>query len=81
MTDTSFSFEDDDTFASAGLRLTVDLAALTENWRDMARRSGRARTAAVVKADAYGMGIEDAGEALYMAVAAPLRVVDPPVAA
>jgi alanine racemase len=67
MTDTSLSFEDDDTFASAGLRLTVDLAALTENWRDMARRSGRARASAVVKADAYGMGIEDAGEALYMA--------------
>lgn len=67
MTDTSFFLEDDDKFASAGLRLTVDLAALTENWRDMARRSGRARASAVVKADAYGMGIEDAGEALYMA--------------
>ena len=52
MTDFSIPFEDDDLFASAGLRLTVDLTALTDNWRDMARRSGKARTAAVVKADA-----------------------------
>jgi alanine racemase len=66
MTEVTDSLEDDN-FASAGIRLTVDLAALTENWRDMARRSGKARTAAVVKADAYGMGIEDAGEALYVA--------------
>ncbi|MGZ2379484.1 alanine racemase [Rhizobium leguminosarum bv. trifolii] len=62
-----FDAPEDDNFASAGLRLTVDLTALTENWRDMARRSGAARASAVVKADAYGMGIEDAGEALYMA--------------
>lgn len=64
MTDT---FNDDDAFACAGLRLTVDLGALVENWRDMARRSGKARTSAVVKADAYGLGIEDAGETLYAA--------------
>lgn len=64
MTDT---FNDDDAFACAGLRLTVDLGALVENWRDMARRSGRARTSAVVKADAYGLGIEDVGETLYAA--------------
>lgn len=61
------NFDDNDAFASAGLRLTVDLGALVENWRDMARRSGRARTAAVVKADAYGLGIEDVGETLYSA--------------
>lgn len=66
MTDISDAFEDDP-FASAGLRVTVDLTALTENWKDMTRRSGSARAAAVVKADAYGTGIEDAGEALYMA--------------
>lgn len=64
MTDT---FNDDDAFACAGLRLTVDLGALVENWRDMARRSGKARTSAVVKADAYGLGIEDVGETLYAA--------------
>lgn len=59
--------DDNDAFESAGLRLTVDLGALVENWRDMARRSGQARTSAVVKADAYGLGIEDVGEALYLA--------------
>ncbi|KEA07401.1 alanine racemase [Agrobacterium sp. SHOUNA12C] len=61
------SFDDNDAFAAAGLRLTVDLDALVENWRDMAHRSGRARPSAVVKADAYGLGIEDIGEALYLA--------------
>ena len=61
------NFDDNDAFASAGLRLTVDLGALVENWREMARRSGNARTAAVVKADAYGLGIEDVGETLYSA--------------
>ncbi|MFK0330346.1 alanine racemase [Rhizobium sp. NPDC090275] len=67
MTDFTDNYEEEDRFASAGLRLTVDLAALTDNWRDMARRSGKARAAAVVKADAYGTGMEDAGEALYLA--------------
>ncbi|NNH29969.1 alanine racemase [Rhizobium sp. SEMIA 4085] len=66
MTEISAASEED-RFASAGMRLIVDLTALTENWRDMARRSKRARASAVVKADAYGMGIEDAGEALYIA--------------
>lgn len=61
------NFDDNDAFAAAGLRLTVDLGSLVENWRDMARRSGNARTAAVVKADAYGLGIEDIGETLYAA--------------
>lgn len=54
-------------FDHAPLRLTVDLGAMADNWREMARRSGRARAAAVVKADAYGLGIEDAGRALYRA--------------
>ena len=64
-------FEDDPTgseaFDAAPLRVTIDLSAIVENWRDMARRSGKARTAAVVKADAYGLGIEDVGAALYEA--------------
>lgn len=67
MTELSIPFDDDDNFGSAGLRLTVDLTALVGNWRFMAGRSARARTAAVVKADAYGLGIEDVGEALYQA--------------
>jgi alanine racemase len=42
----------------AGGRLSVDLAALAANWRDLARRSKPAKCAAVVKADAYGLGVE-----------------------
>jgi alanine racemase len=44
-------------FEVAG-RLTIDLAALKANWMDLARRAEPAETAAVVKADAYGLGIE-----------------------
>lgn len=54
-------------FEDAPLRLSVDLAALAGNWRQMAALSGRARTGAVVKADAYGLGVEDCGAALYFA--------------
>lgn len=67
MTDQDFLPADADEFDFAPVRLTVDLAALTDNWRDMARRSGKSRTAAVVKADAYGLGLEDCGIALYEA--------------
>jgi alanine racemase len=56
-----------DEFDIAPVRLTIDLGALGDNWREMARRSGSARTAAVVKADAYGLGLEDCGTALYEA--------------
>ncbi len=65
--DDSFSEIETDAFDAAPLRLTVDLAVLADNWRDMARRSGKARASAVVKADAYGMGIEDCGATLYHA--------------
>ena len=37
--------------------LTIDLAALADNWRSLDRK-GRAETAAVVKADAYGLGMD-----------------------
>lgn len=60
-------FSTPDDFDIAPARLTIDLAALADNWREMARRSGTARAAAVVKADAYGLGIEDCGTALYEA--------------
>lgn len=69
--------ETTEAFDAAPLRLTVDLAALADNWRAMARRSGRARAGAVVKADAYGIGIEDAGEALYEAGARDFFVALP----
>ncbi len=65
--DDSFSEIETDAFDAAPLRLTIDLGALADNWRDMARRSGKARASAVVKADAYGMGIEDCGATLYHA--------------
>lgn len=64
-------FDSDDTYMDdfdiAPVRLTVDLGALVDNWKEMARRSGSATTAAVVKADAYGLGLEDCGTALYEA--------------
>ena len=48
-------------------RLTIDLSALADNWRAMARRSGAARTAAVLKADAYGIGLEPAARTFHHA--------------
>jgi alanine racemase len=53
------------TFEAAPARLTIDLGALVENWRMLGRASGKARAAAVVKADAYGLGIEEVVPALY----------------
>jgi alanine racemase len=44
-------------FETAG-RLTVHLGALKANWLDLAARAGEAECAAVVKADAYGLGVE-----------------------
>jgi alanine racemase len=51
---------------SAGL-LTIDLGALALNWRDLARRVAPAICGAVIKADAYRIGIEAAAPALYEA--------------
>ncbi|WP_245409861.1 alanine racemase [Pararhizobium haloflavum] len=51
----------------SALRLTIDLAALVENWRFMALRSRPARTSAVVKANGYGLGIAPVVRALYQA--------------
>src|SRR5580704_5947074 len=47
--------------------LTIDLSALADNWRALAKRAAPARCGAVVKADAYGIGIEAAAPALYAA--------------
>lgn len=46
--------------------LTIDLSALAANWRALDRLS-EVETAAVVKADAYGLGIAKAGPALAAA--------------
>jgi alanine racemase len=51
----------------AGGLLTIDLGALAENWRALRARSSGAECAAVVKADAYGIGIEAAVPALAAA--------------
>lgn len=50
-----------------GGRLTVDLAALKRNWQALDKVSRGALTGAVVKADAYGVGIVQASRALYEA--------------
>ncbi len=51
----------------AGSTLTVDLAALAANWRLLADKAGRAECAAVVKADAYGLGLAAVAPALRRA--------------
>ena len=38
------------------LRLTIDAAALADNWRALDRLSGKASAGAAVKADGYGLG-------------------------
>ena len=48
----------------AGGRLTIDLGALVANWKLLAKHAGKAECAAVVKANAYGCGIEPVVEAL-----------------
>jgi len=52
---------------AAGLVLTIDLGALARNWKHLAELSGLSECAAVVKADAYGIGIEAAVPALLAA--------------
>ncbi|HMO28760.1 alanine racemase [Enterovirga sp.] len=47
--------------------LTIDLRALAANWRLLQERAGAAECAGVVKADAYGIGIEPAVRALAAA--------------
>jgi alanine racemase len=52
--------------AARGL-LTVDLAGIKANWRWLAAVARGAECAGVVKADAYGMGIEPVSKALWEA--------------
>jgi alanine racemase len=53
--------------AAAGGLLAIDLSALAANYRDLAARARPAACAAVVKADAYGIGLERAAAALARA--------------
>jgi alanine racemase len=52
---------------SAPGRLTIDLSALADNWRRLAERAVPGRCAAVVKANAYGIGLDAAAPALWEA--------------
>ena len=53
--------------SGAGLTISIDLAALAENWRRLEAIAAPAECAAVVKADAYGIGIDEAAPALWAA--------------
>jgi alanine racemase len=48
----------------AGAVLSIDLAALVENWRLLKSRCAAKDTGAVIKADAYGVGAPHAAQAL-----------------
>lgn len=51
----------------AGAVLGIDLGAIRDNWRSLQARLAGAECAAVVKADAYGLGALKVGPALYAA--------------
>lgn len=56
----------DNNHEACGL-LTIDLAAIVANWRELGRRADGAECAGVVKADAYGCGLEQVSAALATA--------------
>ena len=60
----------------AGGVLTIDLAALQENWRRLGQQALPVECAAVVKADGYGCGIEQVGAALLKAGCKTFFVAD-----
>lgn len=62
--------------AEAGGILTIDLAAIESNWKALSRRILPSECSAVVKADAYGCGIEQVGRALARAGCKTFFVAD-----
>jgi alanine racemase len=64
------------TEVEAGGILTVDLGALTENWNRLCSKALPVECGAVVKADAYGCGIEEVGKALSRAGCKTFFVAD-----
>jgi alanine racemase len=62
--------------AEAGGILTIDLAAIEDNWRSLGRRVMPSECAAVVKADAYGLGLEQVGRRLARAGCRSFFVAD-----
>jgi alanine racemase len=59
-----------------GSILTVDLAAIEENWRRLAQRLLTAECAAVVKANAYGLGLQQVTTTLARAGCKTFFVAD-----
>jgi alanine racemase len=62
--------------SEAGGILTVDLAALVANWRELGRRAMPSECAAVIKANGYGCGIEQVATALARAGCKTFFVAD-----
>ncbi|MGN6460512.1 MAG: alanine racemase [Pseudolabrys sp.] len=60
----------------SGAILTVDLDAIVANWKALGRRATPAECSAVVKADAYGCGLEQVGAALAKAGCKTFFVAD-----
>ena len=66
----------------AGATLDIDLGAIVANWRTLSARHPRGAVAAVVKADAYGLGARQVVPTLYAAgcrhflVALPQEALD-----
>ena len=61
----------------AGSHLSIDLKALAANYKLLTEKTGTAECAAVIKADAYGMGLEPVAEALWIAGARTFFVAHP----
>lgn len=51
----------------AGAILTVDLAAIRENWKRLAAKAAPAECGAAVKGNAYGLGVDHVAPALWSA--------------
>ncbi len=62
--DTGIVEKDGPPAAQAGGTLTIDLGALAANWQALRRRATPSECAAVVKANAYGLGIEPVAHTL-----------------
>jgi alanine racemase len=67
MTDMSMHFSQTERDLAAGGVLTIDLKALRHNYSTIAKRIAPTRTAAVVKADSYGLGANRVAPAFYEA--------------
>jgi len=67
MTEMSMHFSQTERDLAAGGILTIDLAALRHNYSTISSRIAPTRAAAVVKANAYGLGAERVAPAFYEA--------------